>query len=258
VRLDQTREPISCTLNPGTTDEVTLMAQVAIVKHDLLDKLISMSVNGLAGLQASFHKQRLKYYIDWGTPNARKAFLKCQFSIDFDEAAPEAVTTLIAYMSMSISLSTYNTVPSSRKGVRIQKVYACEGDATLIDAQRLAHLHTIYPEQFSKDAIPKCHSFLPAHAIQITWSHVATMVRLDLVASVALVGNGFSYISKKASQSLRDARTLRDLEEAVKIIHLINSLWPGSPCAYLFTTVVQPTIRKKMCATSSTMLSKGS
>jgi hypothetical protein len=62
------------------------------------------------------------------------------------------------------------------------------------------------------------------------------MDRPDLVVA-SLPGKGFSYTSGKASQGLRDARTLRDLEEAVRIIHLINSLWPGSPCAYLFETV---------------------
>jgi hypothetical protein len=62
------------------------------------------------------------------------------------------------------------------------------------------------------------------------------MDRPDLVV-VSLPGKGFSDTSEKASQGLRDARTLRDLEEAVRIIHLINSLWPGCPCAYLFETV---------------------
>jgi hypothetical protein len=50
-------------------------------------------------------------------------------------------------------------------------------------------------------------------------------------------GKGFSHTSKKAFLGLRDARTLRDLEEAVRVIHLINSLWPGKPCAYLFEIV---------------------
>jgi hypothetical protein len=62
------------------------------------------------------------------------------------------------------------------------------------------------------------------------------MVRPDLVV-VSFSGNGFLHTSEKASLGLRDARTLRDLEEAVRVIHLINSLWPGSPCAYLFETV---------------------
>jgi hypothetical protein len=54
-----------------------------------------------------------------------------------------------------------------RQGVKIQKVYACEGDATsrLIDAQRLTLLHRIYPEQLSEDAIRDCHSHLPSNAI---------------------------------------------------------------------------------------------
>jgi hypothetical protein len=77
VRLDQTKKPVSCTLNPGTADEVTVMAHVVIVKHDLPDTLIGMSVIGPAGLQPCFYKQRLKYYIDRDTPNARKAFLRC-------------------------------------------------------------------------------------------------------------------------------------------------------------------------------------
>jgi hypothetical protein len=302
------------------------MAHVVIVKHDLPDTLVDMSVIGPAGLQACFHKQRLKYYIDWGTPNARKAFLKCLFPINFDTTAPDAVTSLIAYtgavvttarMKISSNLQKMLRTPRSmtplpaqslqevtalsdrsvrglatpaepmlpiahpaylhirpldvgmvdkrtlmsdtstgmvvvelfpglmatteallRQGVRIQKVYACKGDASsrLIDAQRLALLHTTYPEHLSEDAIRDCHSHLPAHAIRRTWGHVATMDRPDLVVA-SLPGKGFSYTSEKASQGLRDARTLRELEEAVITIHLINSLWPGNPCAYLFETV---------------------
>jgi hypothetical protein len=285
-----------------------------------------MSIIGPVGLQICFHKQRLKYYIDWGTPNARKAFLKCQFPINFDTATADAVTTLIAYTGAIITTASMRrssnlqkllemprsmtTLPAQslqevtalfdrsvwapatpvepmlpiahpaylhicpldvgmvdkrtpmsdtstdmvvvelfpglmatseallRQGVRIQNVYACEGDATsrLIDAQRLALLHTTYPEQLSKDAIRECHSHLPAHAIQITWGHVATMVMPDLVVA-SFLGQGFSHTSEKASLGLRDARTLRELEKAVRVIHMINSLWSGSLCAYLFETV---------------------
>jgi hypothetical protein len=326
VRLDQTRELVSCTLNPGTADEVTVMAHVVIVKHGLSDTLIGMSVIGPAGLQACFHKQRLKYYIDWGTPNARKAFLKCQFPISFDTAAPDVVTSLMAYtgavitsasMKSSSNLQETLEMPSRittlpvkslqevtdlfdrsvgalataaepmlpitysaylhirpldlrmvdmrtplsdtntgivvvelfsglmatteallRRGFKIQKVYACKGDATsrLVDAHRLALLHTTYPEQLSEDAMRDCHSHLPSNAIQITWGHVATMERPDLVVA-SFPGKGFSHTSEKVSLGLRDTRTLRDLEEAVRIIHLMNSLWPGNPCAYLFETV---------------------
>jgi hypothetical protein len=92
VQLDQTREPVSCTLNLGTANKVTVMAHVVIVKHNLPDTLIGMSVTDRLGCKPGFHKECLKYYIDWGTPNARKAFLKCQFSIDFDTALPDAIT----------------------------------------------------------------------------------------------------------------------------------------------------------------------
>jgi hypothetical protein len=236
------------------------MAHVVIVKHDLPNKLIGMSVIGPGGLQSCFHKQHLKYYVDWGTPNARKAFLKCQFPIDFDTAAAYAVMTLIAYtgavittasMRSSSNLQKILEMPRSRttlpaqslqevttlfdrsvvwapakpaepmlpiapraylhirpldvgmvnkrtlmsdtstsmvvvelflglmttteallrQGVRIQKVYACKGDATLrpIAAQRLALLHTTYPEQLSEDAIR-----LQSDAIQLPLTLAAT------------------------------------------------------------------------------------
>jgi hypothetical protein len=96
VRLDQTKQPVSCTLNPGTADEVTVMAHVVIVKHDLPDTLIGMSVIGPAGLQPCFYKRRLKYYINRDTPNARKAFLRCRFPIDFGKSPTNAFTTIRA------------------------------------------------------------------------------------------------------------------------------------------------------------------
>jgi hypothetical protein len=96
VRLDQTKQPVSCTLNPGTTDEVTVMAHVVIVKHDLPDTLIGMSVIGPAGLQPCFYKQRLKYYIERDTPNARKAFLRCQFPIGYGRSPTNAFTAIRA------------------------------------------------------------------------------------------------------------------------------------------------------------------
>jgi hypothetical protein len=62
------------------------------------------------------------------------------------------------------------------------------------------------------------------------------MERPDLVVA-SFLGKGFLHISKKVSLGLRDTRTLRNLEEAVRVIHLINSLWPGSLCAYVVETV---------------------
>jgi hypothetical protein len=138
VRLDQTRESVSCTLNPGTADEVTIMAQVVIVKHNLPDTLIGTNVIGPAGLQACFHKQYLKYYIDWGTPNARKAFLMCQFSIDFDAAAPEAVTTLIAYTGAVV------TTASIRGSSNLQKILEMPSNMTTLPAQPLQEVTALF------------------------------------------------------------------------------------------------------------------
>jgi hypothetical protein len=132
VRLDQTREPVSCTLNPGTADEVTVMAHVVIVKHDLPDTLIGMSIIGPAGLQACFHKQRLKYYIDWGTPNARKAFLKCQFPIDFD------TTALIAYTGAVI------TTASMKSSSNLQKMLETSRSMTTLPAQSVQEVNDLF------------------------------------------------------------------------------------------------------------------
>jgi hypothetical protein len=56
-RLDRTKEPVSFTLNPGTADEVTIMAHVVIADHELPDTLIDMSVIGPLGLDPSFRKK---------------------------------------------------------------------------------------------------------------------------------------------------------------------------------------------------------
>jgi hypothetical protein len=173
-------------------------------------------------------------------PNAHPAYLHIRpldvGMVDKRTPMTDTSTGMVVVELFSGLMAT--TKALLRQGVKIRKIYACEGDAMLrlIGAQRLALLHRIYPEQLSEDAICDCHSHLPANAIQITWGHVATMDRPDLIVA-SFPGKGFSHPSDQASLGLRDARTLRDPEEAVKIIHPINSLWPGNPCAYLFETV---------------------
>jgi site-specific DNA-cytosine methylase len=322
VRLDQTKKPVSCTLNPGTADEVTVMAHVVIVKHDLPDTLIGMSVIGPVGLQPCFYKQRLKYYIDRDTPNERKAFLRCQFPIDFGRSATNAFTAIRActgaviirvkspsnphevqeaqrriadFQGQSLpeitnlfdrSMAALRTPPAPvlpveypaykhirpldtglvdkrhvlsaassgmvvvelcsslgatteallRQGVKIHKVYACENDAKmrLINEERLATFCKLYPKQISERAVIDAHTHLPHDIRQIRRSHAATMERPDLVV-VGFPCQGFSRASGNAL-GLRDSRT-KLLEEAIRVIHLINDAWPGRPCAYLFENV---------------------
>src|SRR3569833_1135268 len=45
-RLDRTKAPVSFELNPGTADEVTVMAHVVIVNQQAADTLIGMSIIG--------------------------------------------------------------------------------------------------------------------------------------------------------------------------------------------------------------------
>lgn len=79
-RLDQTKEPVSFTLNPGTPDEVTIMAHVVIANQNAPDTLIGMSILGPAQMTTSFRKQRVKYYIEKGN-TVRKCSLRTQLPI---------------------------------------------------------------------------------------------------------------------------------------------------------------------------------
>jgi site-specific DNA-cytosine methylase len=125
-----------------------------------------------------------------------------------------------------------------RQGVKmICKVYACENDAKmrLINEERLATFCKIYHQQISKEAVIDAHTHLPHDICRIIRSHAATMERPDLV----VVG----FPCQRFSRALGNAQGLRDpqtnlLEEAIRIIHLINEAWLDRPCDYLFENVI--------------------
>ncbi|GAQ87977.1 hypothetical protein KFL_003910030 [Klebsormidium nitens] len=83
-RLDRTKEPVSFVLNPSTADEVTVTAHVVIVNQQAADTLIGMSIIGPVGLDPSFRKKRVKYYLEGDGQAPRKCFLRAKFPVDYD------------------------------------------------------------------------------------------------------------------------------------------------------------------------------
>jgi hypothetical protein len=65
--------------NPKTPDEAKVLLHVIVVNADTL---LVMSVLGKIGLTANPYKGRVKYYVNWKEPNARKAYLKSTFPVD--------------------------------------------------------------------------------------------------------------------------------------------------------------------------------
>ena len=86
-RLDQTKQPVRFTLNPGTPEEVTVMAHVVILNADVADTLIGMSVMGPLEMVPDLRKKRVKYYLE-EEAGTRKCFLPCKFPIDYSSLLP--------------------------------------------------------------------------------------------------------------------------------------------------------------------------
>jgi hypothetical protein len=68
--------------NPKTPDEIKVLSHVIVVNVENADTLLGMSVLGKIGLTASPYKGRVKYYVKWREPNARKSYLKSTFPVD--------------------------------------------------------------------------------------------------------------------------------------------------------------------------------
>jgi hypothetical protein len=123
-----------------------------------------------------------------------------------------------------------------RQGITIGKVYGCELDAKTrqMSEKRLHTLHQVFPDQLSEDAIQGCHSALPQIVKDITGEHLASLEKPDLVVA-GFPCQGFSRASGHAL-GLRDSRT-KLFEEAIRVVHLVNNIWPGHECAYIFENV---------------------
>ena len=135
-----------------------------------------------------------------------------------------------------------------RQGVTIRKVYACELDdkTRKIATRRLAVLHALFPQLLSVEAIKDCHEPLGNDVRKITRGQVSALERPDLVVA-GFPCQGFSRAADFAL-GLRDSRTGL-LLEAVRIVHLINGIWPGQ-VGYLFENVdasdhPQPEVREE-------------
>jgi hypothetical protein len=80
--FDRTKHPVEFVFNPKTPDETKVLSHVIVVNTEDADTLLGMSVLGKIGLTANPYKGRVKYYVNWKEPNARKAYLKSTFPVD--------------------------------------------------------------------------------------------------------------------------------------------------------------------------------
>jgi hypothetical protein len=70
-----------------------VLSHVIVVNSEDADTLLGMSVLGKIGLTANPYKGRVKYYVKWKEPNARKAYLKSTFPVDRPSPASAASTS---------------------------------------------------------------------------------------------------------------------------------------------------------------------
>jgi hypothetical protein len=78
----RTKQPVEFVFNPKTPDEAKVLLHVIVVNSKNADTLLGMSVLGKIGLTANPYEGRVKYYVNWKEPNARKAYLKSTFPVD--------------------------------------------------------------------------------------------------------------------------------------------------------------------------------
>jgi hypothetical protein len=85
--FDRTKQPVKFVFNPKTPDETKVLSHVIVVNSENADTLLGMSVLGKIGMTANPYKGRVKYYVNWKEPNARKAYLKSTFPVDWPSPA---------------------------------------------------------------------------------------------------------------------------------------------------------------------------
>jgi hypothetical protein len=71
-----------CSSQKPQTKQRCYCIHVIVVNTEDADTLLGMSVLGKIGLTANPYKGRVKYYVNWKKPNARKAYLKSTFPVD--------------------------------------------------------------------------------------------------------------------------------------------------------------------------------
>lgn len=139
-RLDQTKEPLSFVPNSDTSHELTIMAHVVIVNHNVPNTLIGMSIMGPAELTPDTRKKWAKYYVEKGQ-TARKCFLRSQFCIDYSKPLLRGYQALNAYtgavLPMIKSPSTAQAIANARCKLGNFQGRALPGMTEIFDSIRL-------------------------------------------------------------------------------------------------------------------------
>jgi hypothetical protein len=80
--FDRTKHLVEFVFNPKTPDETKVLSPVIVLNSEDADTLLGMSVLRKIGLTTNPYKGRVKYYVNWREPNARKAYLRSTFPVD--------------------------------------------------------------------------------------------------------------------------------------------------------------------------------
>jgi hypothetical protein len=118
--FDMTKNPVEFVFNPKTPDETKVVSHVIVVNVKIADTLLGMSVLGKIGVTANPYKGRVKYYVNWREPNARKAYLKSTFPVENPSTASVASSLgqVIEVLSTLPALYSFRLPLMSPKRVR--------------------------------------------------------------------------------------------------------------------------------------------
>jgi hypothetical protein len=204
--------------NPKTPDETKVFSHVIVVNTEDANTLLEMSVLGKIGLITNPYKGRVKYYVNWREPNARKAYLKSTFPVDRPLPAFVPSSSVIVELFAGISATTEALL---RAGIKIKKLCCCKIDpkARAVTKSRASNWLQVFPELLQPTALEDFHSFLPQNVERIENSHVLAMEKPDLIVA--------SFPCRRFSRASGQTRGLADprthlLTEALRVIHLIH------------------------------------
>jgi hypothetical protein len=115
--FDRTKRPREFVFNPKTPDETKVLLHVIIVNSKDANTLLGMSVLGKIGLTNNPYKGRMKYYVNWREPNARKAYLRSTFSVD--RPSPAFAASILGQVIEVVNAASAVQLPLSLDSPRI-------------------------------------------------------------------------------------------------------------------------------------------
>jgi hypothetical protein len=91
--FDRTKHPVEFVLKPKTRDEMEVLSHAIVVTIRGCGHLAGYECLKI-GLTTNPYKGRVKYYVNWREPNARKAYLRSTFPVDKGPSRAFAASSL--------------------------------------------------------------------------------------------------------------------------------------------------------------------